>query len=621
MEKTLNDIIDIARGYENELTKENANKCAEVFPTRRDLIAGAISKLLAKDVVPSHVLAAHHSGDIHYHDLDYAPAMPMTNCCLVDLREMFRGGFKLGTAQIESPKSIGVAAAVMCQIVAQVASHQYGGTTIANIDQVLAPYVTKSYEKHVQDALKYDIRIPSSYAREKTEKDVMDAMQSAEYEVNTMFSSNGQSPFITFTFGMGTSWEERLIQKAILKNRIRGLGRDGITPVFPKLVMFLEEGINMKPSDPNYDIKQLAIECSTKRIYPDFISAKNNRIITGSSVPVSPMGCRSYLGKWVNEDGEEVLDGRNNLGVVSLNLPRIALMVKHDNPNADTDTLKKAFMKELETRMPLCFDALMSRIQSLEGVKASVAPVLYQEGAFGMRLGQDDTFLEKLANGRSSVSLGYIGLHEVLIMLFGVHPFDSKDAQIFGKHIVKALREQTDKWKHQTGWGFSLYSTPAESLCYRFNKLDREIFGVVKGVTDKDWYTNSFHLDVDRKVTPFEKIDFEKDYHFIVGGGQISYVELPSMIHNCEAVETIIDYAVDNLMYFGINLGVDTCFCCDSTKELKATANGFECTHCGNIDQTKMNVIRRTCGYLGAANSRPFNKGKQHEMMNRVKHI
>lgn len=491
MEKLLKDVKEIAGGIENEVSKENANKDSRTFPTRRDLVSGAVSKYLAKNLVPEHVYNAHVAGDIHYHDMDYAPAMPFTNCCLVNLKDMLENGFRLGSAQIESPKSIGVACAVTSQIIAQVASHQYGGTTIANIDKVLAPYVSKSYAKHMQDAIKYDIPNPSVYAKEKTEKDVLDGYQAIEYEINTLFSTNGQQPFVTLSFGMGKSWESRLIQQAILKVRIRGLGKDGITPVFPKLVMFIEDGLNFKPEDPNYDIKKLAIECSSKRLYPDFISAKHNREITGSKEPVSPMGCRSFLGVWRNKDGEEVLDGRNNLGVVTLNLPRIALISAN---KAGTSIKRKIelFERELENRLPLCFDALMSRVDALKGAKASVAPVLYTEGAF-MRINQNDEILDILKDGRASISLGYIGLHEVLTTLFGVHPFDSKEAQEYGKRILRIMRYYTDKWKEETGLGFSLYGTPAESLCYRFNKLDREMFGVVNGVTDKDWYTNSFH--------------------------------------------------------------------------------------------------------------------------------
>lgn len=435
-----------------------------------------------------------------------------------------------------------------------------------------------------------------------------------------MFSTNGQQPFSTLTFGMGTSWEERAIQKAILNVRIKGMGKDGITPVFPKLVMFLEEGLNLKPEDPNYDIKQLALECSSKRLYPDYISAKHNREITGSSVPVSPMGCRSYLSVFKGKNGEEILDGRNNLGVVTLNLPRIALIAARRAGKASVTRKIELFEQELANRMPLCFDALMSRVDALKGAKANVAPVLYTEGAF-FRINPEDEILDVLKDGRASISLGYIGLHEVLVTLFGVHPFDSEEAQQYGKHVLKILRHYTDKWKKETGIGFSLYGTPAESLCYRFNRLDQERFGIIKGVTDKDWHTNSFHLSVDRKVSPFDKIDYEAPYHWIATGGMISYVEFPDMKNNLKGLETVVDYAMDKLHYFGVNTPSDVCNACGSTKEMRATESGFVCPDCGNDDLTKMHVIRRVSGYLGSVDLRPFNKGKNAEMINRIKHL
>ena len=380
-----------------DLLNENANKDSRVFPTQRDLMAGIVSKHIARQVISPAVLNAHDKGLIHFHDLDYSPALPFTNCCLVDLKGMLNNGFKLGNAQIETPKSIGVATAIMAQITAQVASHQYGGTTFANVDVVLAPFVEKTFFKHLRDAERYGIEHVNDYvyAIEKTEKDVYDAFQAYEYEVNTLFSSNGQTPFVTITFGTGTSDYERMIQKAILKNRIKGLGRDGITPIFPKLVMFVEDGINLHPTDVNYDIKQLALECASKRMYPDIISSKNNRLITGSSVPVSPMGCRSFLGVWKNKDGEEILDGRNNLGVVTINLPRVALDCMVDGR---PDLTK--FFHILDDRLKICKEALLARIESLRGVTASVAPILYQEGAFGVRLKPNDEILDIFRNGR-----------------------------------------------------------------------------------------------------------------------------------------------------------------------------------------------------------------------------
>lgn len=588
-----------------DLLNENANKDSRVFPTQRDLMAGIVSKHIAKNMVPSFIMKAHESGIIHFHDIDYSPALPFTNCCLVDLKGMLENGFKLGNAQIETPKSIGVATAIMAQITAQVASHQYGGTTFANVDKVLSPYVKRTYAKHIEDAEKWQIADALNYAQSKTEKDVYDAFQAYEYEVNTLFSSNGQTPFVTITFGTGTDWTERMIQKAILKNRIKGLGRDGITPIFPKLVMFVEEGVNLYKDDPNYDIKQLALECASKRMYPDIISAKNNKAITGSSIPVSPMGCRSFLGVWKDSTGNEILDGRNNLGVVTLNLPRIAL-----DSYIGTQFNEQKFAELFNERMDLCFEALMCRISSLKGVKATVAPILYQEGAFGVRLKPDDDIIELFKNGRSSVSLGYIGIHELNILV----------GRDIGQEILTKMNARLKQWTERTGFAFSLYSTPAENLCYRFCKLDTEKYGSVKDVTDKGWYTNSFHVSVEENITPFEKISREAPYHFIATGGHISYVELPDMKNNLKGLEAVWDYATQHLDYFGVNMPVDKCFTCGSTHEMTPTENGFVCSICGETDPKKMNTIRRTCGYLGNPNERGFNLGKNKEIMHRVKH-
>lgn len=601
------EFLSIINKTNKDLLNENANKDANVFPTQRDLMAGIASKHIAKNILPESVLDAHNKGLIHFHDMDYSPALPFTNCCLVDLKGMLRKGFKLGNAQIETPKSIGVATAIMAQITAQVASHQYGGTTFANVDQVLAPYVKDSYLKHLQDAQKYNIVDYLKYASDKVEKDVYDAFQAYEYEVNTLFSSNGQTPFVTITFGQGTDWTERLIQQAILKNRIRGLGRDGITPVFPKLVMFIEDGINLNPTDINYDIKQMALECASKRMYPDIISAKNNRKITGSSIPVSPMGCRSFLSVWKNEAQEEILDGRNNLGVVTLNLPRIALDVMGSNDRIDI----AEFFQVLDDRMKLCREALMSRIDSLKNTTASVAPILYQEGAFGVRMNPTDKIIDLFKDGRSSISLGYIGIHELNLMT---------GLDWFGKTVLNAMNDYLKLWTKETGFSFSLYSTPAENLCYRFCKLDKKYYGDIAGVTDKGWYTNSFHVSVEENISPFEKIDREAEYHSIASGGHISYVELPNMKDNITALETIWNYAVKHLDYFGVNTPIDKCHTCGFEGEFTPTEHGFVCS-CGEVDPSKMNSVRRTCGYLGNPTVRGFNEGKNKEIMHRVKHI
>lgn len=600
-----------------EITNENANKDAKVFPVQRDLLAGIVSKHFAHSgLLPREVIDAHDSGDIHYHDLDYAPFLPMTNCCLVDLKGMLQNGFKLGNAQIESPKSIGVACAIMAQITAQVASHQYGGTTFANIDQVLAPYAEKSFMKWLNVAADWvsgDDDNRQDFARERTVKEIYDGIQAYEYEINTLFTTNGQQPFVTVSFGMGSNWFEKEIQKAILRVRIKGLGKDGLTAVFPKLVFFIEDGLNLKPEDPNYDVKQLALECASKRLYPDIISASNNRSITGSSIPVSPMGCRSFLSVWKDESGREILDGRNNLGVVSLNLPRISIESGGDF---------NKFWSILEERLVVAKQALDTRIDRLRGVKASVAPILYTEGAFGVRLRPDDEIIDLFKHGRSSISLGFIGLHEVGLLMFKEHPLDNVEVQNFLQRVVKHLRDKTEGWRKESeeGWGYSLYATPSESLCDRFCRLDAKKFGIIEGITDKEYYTNSFHLDVFKHTNPFDKIDFESNYHNISSGGHISYAEFPNVRNNLKGLESVWDYAIDSLDYFGTNTPSDKCLECNYEGEFKATSKGFECPSCGNHDSSKMSVIRRTCGYLGSPNARGFNHGKQIEVTRRVKH-
>lgn len=390
------------------------------------------------------------------------------------------------------------------------------------------------------------------------------------------------------------------------------MGKEGITPVFPKLVMFLEEGNNLNKKDPNYYLKKLALECSSKRLYPDIISVKNNKKITGSSTPVSPMGCRSFLSVWKDSDGNEVLDGRNNLGVVSINLPRIAI---ESGKGVDK------FYSILKGRLQLAQEALMTRVDRLIGVKASVAPILYTEGGFGVKLKPDDDIIELFKNGRASISVGYIGLHEVGLLMFGDKPINSEKVQSFLKDIIAYIRVYIDKLKHETGWGWSLYSTPSESLCDRFCRLDLQKFGNIKGITDKGWYTNSFHLDVDEKVNPFTKIDFEKPYHWLASGGHISYAEFPNVQNNLEALEQVWDYAMEHLAYFGTNTPSDKCFECGFSGEFTATSKGFECPKCGNHDSAKMNTIRRVCGYLGSPTARGFNDGKQAEVIHRVKHL
>lgn len=592
------------------LLNENANKDAKVIPTQRDLLAGIVAKHYATHhILPRDVVEAHEKGEIHYHDLDYSPFFPMFNCMLVDLPGMLSNGFKMGNAEIEPPKSITTATAVTAQIIAQVASHIYGGTTINRIDEALAPFVKLSYEKHLRNAEIWQVPDKLGYAKALIEKECFDAFQSLEYEVNTLHTANGQTPFVTFGFGLGESWEAKLIQKAILQNRILGLGKNHKTPVFPKLVFSIKEGLNLNPEDPNYEIKQLALECATKRMYPDILNYDQVVKVTGSFK--APMGCRSFLNAY-EEKGEFVHEGRNNLGVVSLNLPRIALEAKGS---------EEEFYRILDQRLALAKKALMTRIARLENVKAKVAPILYMEGACGVRLKADDNVAEIFKNGRASVSLGYIGIHETINALFGQHIYDNEELRQKGMAIVRHLSEATARWKAETGYAFSLYSTPSENLCDRFCRLDTKAFGVVKDVTDKGYYTNSFHLDVEKKVNPFDKLDFEMGYPSLASGGFICYGEYPNMQHNIKALETVWDYSYTRVPYYGTNTPIDECYECGFTGEFECTSKGFTCPKCGNHDSEKVSVTRRVCGYLGSPDARPFNAGKQEEVQRRVKHM
>jgi len=592
------------------LLNENANKDSKVIPTQRDLLAGIIARHYAKNhLLPADIVEAHESGDIHYHDLDYAPFFPMFNCMLIDLDGMLTNGFKMGNAEIESPKSIATATAVTAQIIAQVASHIYGGTTINGIDTILEPYVNLSYNKHLEIAKKWNIPNAEEYAQELTEKECFDAFQSLEYEINTLHTSNGQTPFVTLGFGLGTSLQARLIQKSILQNRLAGLGKQRKTAVFPKLVFAIKDGVNHKSQDPNYDIKQLALECAGKRMYPDILNYDQVVKATGSFK--TPMGCRSFLSCY-EENGQQIHDGRNNLGVVTLNLPRIAI---------EANGNEAKFWQILDERLSLTKKALLTRIERLNNVKAQVAPILYMEGACGVRLKADDNISELFKNGRASISLGYIGLHETIYALYGKHIFDEENLQQKAVKIVEYLAKTAKNWKQETGYGFSLYSTPSESLCDRFCRLDIDKFGIIENITDKGYYTNSFHLDVEKKVNPYAKIEFEAPYPALASGGFICYGEYPNMQHNLQALEDVWDYSFDKVPYYGTNTPIDECYACGFSGEFTCTSKGFTCPSCGNRDSATSSVTRRVCGYLGSPDTRPFNKGKQQEVKRRVKHL
>lgn len=597
---------------DKKVLNENANKDSRVFNTTRDLTAGVSAKAKGLSMLPSHVANAHLKGDIHYHDLDYQPYSPMTNCCLIDFKEMLENGFHIGNAEVESPKSVNTAAAQIAQIVANVASSQYGGCSADRIDEVLAPYAKINFKKHMKTAQKWidDEDKQKAYAYERTEKDIYDSMQSLEYEINTLYSSNGQTPFTTFGFGLGTDWFARQIQKSILQIRIQGLGKEKRTAIFPKLVFTLKDGVNLRQGAPNYDIKQLAIECATKRMYPDILSYDKIVELTGSFK--TPMGCRSFLQGWTDENGQEVNSGRMNLGVVTLNIPRIAM--EANGSFAD-------FWQILEERLTVLEDALVYRVERTKEAKPENAPILYQHGAFGKRLDEDGNVDDLFKNKRATISLGYIGLYEAATAFFGPDWEEDAEAKDFTLDIMKRLKETADSWGNKYGYHFSVYSTPSESLTDRFCQLDLDKFGPVADITDKEYYTNSFHYDVRKNPTPFEKLAFESDYPQYTSGGFIHYCEYPNLRQNPKALEAVWDFAYDKIGYLGTNTPIDHCYECGFDGDFEPTAKGFECPQCGNNDPEKCDVVKRTCGYLGNPQIRPMVHGRQKEINARVKHM
>ena len=652
----------VARFINNDptLIHENANKDSNVYATQRDLLAGAVSKAAALNMLPQVVANAHMKGDIHFHDADYSPFTAQSNCSLPNFWDMLANGFTLGNAPMASPKSIAIAATQITQIMKDVASSQYGGQTANRADEHLARYAKKDYEKFLEEArenipdgmpvefarrqvenakrnepskLHFGSREPlpmdtpfhtdvdeleqerEILAKIRTRKAIYDAMQTMEYQINSNRVSNGQTPFVTVGFGLGTDWFAREIQRAILLNRIRGLGKDHHTAIFPKLVFTIKHGVNCEPEDPNYDLKQLALECATKRMYPDVVFYENIVKITGSFK--APMGCRSFLQGWVNpETGKDEEDGRMNLGVVSVNVPRIALESHGD---------KDRFWKLFSERMEVAHQALQFRIMRCKQATPVNAPTLFRYGAFG-RLGANDNVDVLFKNERATVSLGYIGLAEATAVFYGKdwirdHGWDPEGKE-FALSIVKRMNELCKQWSKAEGYHYSVYSTPAESLTDRFNRMDREKFGRVDGVTDHDFYTNSFHYPVWLQPTPMEKLTYEKDFPYYASGGFINYCEYPCLQDNPKALEAVWDYAYNiGIGYLGTNTPIDHCFVCGFQGDFEPTEEGFKCPECGNSDPDKCNVTKRTCGYLGNPVQRPMVHGRHEEIAHRVKHM
>ena len=628
-------IAELVDASDEKLLAENANKDAKTISVQRDLLAGISSRdYYLNKIIPEHIKVAHIKGEIHLHDLDYL-LFRETNCELVDIETMLKGGCNIGNAKMLEPNSVDVAVGHIVQIIASVSSNTFGGCSIPYLDRALVPYIKKTFKKHFLRGVKYiddlkeeqieelkkeDIEYSNlelknkypktyEYSLDMTEESVKQAMQGLEYEINSLSTVNGQTPFTTVGIGTETSWEGKLVQKYVLKTRMAGFGSKKETAIFPKIVYAMCEGLNLNERDPNWDIAQLAFECMTKSIYPDILFVTPEQV--KNETVVYPMGCRAFLSPWKDENGKEKYSGRFNIGATTINLPRIAIKNRGN---------EEAFYKELDRILEICKDNSVFRAEYLEKTVAEVAPILWMSGALAQK-DPKDTIKDLIWGGYATVSIGYIGLSEVSQLIYGKD--FSQDEKIYEKtfNILKYISEKVEQFKKETNLGFALYGTPSESLCYRFARIDKQEFGDIEGITDKGYYDNSFHVSSRINISPFEKMRMEALGHKYSSGGHISYIETDSLTKNIDAIPDILRYAkMVGIHYMGINQPVDKCHICGFKGEFTASREGFTCPQCGNHDGSQMSVIRRVCGYLSQPNSRPFNKGKQEEIMSRVKH-
>ena len=609
-------ILSLIRNSNKDVMEENSNKNARTASTQRDLIAGEVSKDLTRRLLlPEKISKAHDEGAIHFHDADYF-LQPIFNCCLVNIKDMLENGTVMNGKMIESPKSFQTACTITTQIIASVASSQYGGQSV-NICH-LGKYLRRTKEKYVEQCEeqfgdKIDEETKKAFVDMRIKEALKAGVQTIQYQINTLMTTNGQSPFVTLFMHLDDNdeyiEENAMIIEEILKQRYEGIKNEKgvyITPAFPKLVYVLDENNCLKGGKYDY-LTRFAVKCSAKRLYPDYISAKKMRENYAGNV-FAPMGCRSFLAPWKDENGNYKFEGRFNQGVVSLNLPQIGILAKGD---------EKKFWEIMEERLQLCYEALMCRHDALMGVTSDVSPVHWQYGAIA-RLQPGEKIDKYLLGGYSTISLGYIGLYEVTKLMKGVS-HTTPEGQEFALKIMKTMREHCDKWKKDTGLGFALYGTPAESLCYRFARIDKERFGTIEDITDKGYYTNSYHVDVRENIDAFSKFIFESQFQQISSGGAISYSEIPNMRHNLHALEDVVKFIYDNIQYAEFNTKSDYCHVCGFDGEIIINDdNEWECPVCHNKDQRKMNVTRRTCGYLG---ENFWNVGKTKEIKARVLHL
>ncbi|MDU2373047.1 MAG: anaerobic ribonucleoside-triphosphate reductase [Peptoniphilus harei] len=607
------DILGLLNETNEDLMDENSNKNAVIASTQRDLIAGEVSKDIAKrKMIPADLVEAHESGAIHIHDMDYF-IQPIFNCCLVNMKDMLDNGTVVNGKMIETPKSFQVACNVMTQIIAQIASNQYGGQSI-NIS-CLGKYLRRSYEKNLSLALDTlgDFELAEKMANQMTKKDLESGIQTIQYQINTLMTSNGQAPFVTLFMWLEDDDqyvdEVAMIIEEILKQRIQGIKNDAgvyVTPAFPKLIYVLDEN-NINKDSKYYYLTSLAIRCTAKRMYPDYISAKKMRANYEGNV-FSPMGCRAFLPPYKDQKGNYKFEGRFNMGACSINLPQIGILAGGS---------EEKFFEILEKRLDLVKRVGLLRYEHLKKVSSDSSPIHWQHGAIA-RLGKHESIAPLLLNGYSTVSLGYIGIYEATMLIKGVSHTDKKGYD-FAMRIMDTLNDAVNKWTEEYGIKFTLYATPAESLTQRFANIDRERFGIIENVTDKGYYINSFHVDVREEISAFEKFNFEAKFQDKSTGGCISYVEIPNMGHNLEALETIVRYIYDNIQYAEFNTKSDYCAECGFDGEIKLNDHGdWECPQCHNTDRSSLTVVRRTCGYLG---ENFWNEGRTKEINARVLHI
>ncbi|WP_129737232.1 anaerobic ribonucleoside-triphosphate reductase [Massilimicrobiota timonensis] len=609
--------LDLLNDSNEELKTENSNKNTILNSTQRDYMAGILCKDISRNYFSKDLLRAHDKGMIHIHDLDFSPALPMFNCCLVNLDDMLENGTRLSDMDIVKPKSFMTACAVTAQIIFAVSGNQYGGQTISLSH--LAPFVKISKEKYER---KYrELGFSGENLEKLTEfslkKEIKDGIQCLVYNVITMSNSNGQAPFLSIFLWINEKSdyvkETAMLIEEMIQQRLDGFkdknGR-AVTIAFPKLLYVLDDN-NTYPDSPYYYLTELAARCTAKRMVPDYISAKKMREYKEGNV-FPCMGCRSFLQPYYDENNQPKFYGRFNQGVVTLNLPYVAMQSKGN---------KEEFWKLLEEATQKCYEALMIRHNRLKKVKSDVSPIHWQYGALA-RLNQGETIEKLLYNDYSSISLGYAGLYECTKYMTGYSHTD-EHGHDFAIQVMEFLDKKCKKWKEETHIGFSLYGTPLESTTGKFAKALQRDFGIVKDVSDHDYVTNSYHICVRENIDAFSKLKFEAEFQGLSTGGMISYIEVPSMYTNIDALLSVMQYIYENTMYAEINTKSDYCFDCGYEGEIESVQdeNGkyiWRCPNCGNTKLDRMSVVRRTCGYIG---SNYWNQARTAEIHDRVLHL